>query len=913
VQAADRAAADANPDRTESVDARPCWRRNAVTRADTDSMNDPLAEAAERGGAVRPRALAHLRWLVPTVFLGVVGWLLWREFDAFPLPDIQKTLLGVPTLPALGVAVLALFSVAFTGVVDWRIGRWLRLGLPAREYLRLAFVANGMANTLNLSGAMGASIRLMGLSAQQVPLPRAAALIGMQALSLLSGLSLLVIVTLATSSLPMSSGTPQHWIAAIVLALAALYLPLYFFLTGRRAMMRWLPAEVGVPPLRLKIELSLVSFVDWLLAAATLYACFHLAGEHVKPGLLLGAFAGASVLGLVSQVPAGIGVVDGLMLLALSEAGHDQAAIVSGLMLFRIGYYLLPLIGSVWLGSEMLTQRSTLLNRLRARLAGHPLFGMLGLPVAMLGDLGMRALAILTFGAGAMQLASAAIPSVSEHIEIVREHLPILAVEGSSWFSILSGVLLLGLARGIDGRLRVAYRLGQWLLLVSAVLAILKGLHFGQAAFLLAVTMLLRTRKRAFVRRAMTLGSATTFGWYAGLIVCVLVFFAVGVAQVLGADSFDLFYFGFGEHSSRIGRGLVAALLGLVLYLIWQVSAVRRPPLTLPTPGELEQVGALYREHGGGEFGHLTFMRDKHLFWAADHQAAVAYGSVRNRLVALGSPCGPEATLDRAIFEFRRFADAQDRVPVFYQVLEPDLSHYHDHGFDLFKLGELAIVRLDEFSLAGKRWEDLRQAVNRAGKEQIGFEIANPPHDSVVLAEVKRVSDAWLSDKDSAEKGFSLGRFDDAYVAASPLALVRRAGELVAFANLVPPYATSDAASLDMMRHTAEAPRSTMDFLFARVMQWAQQEGYRTFSLGMAPLSRVGDNPYARVNERLASLAFRYGNNLYNYQGLRRYKDKFKPEWTGSYLAYPRGVWVPGLLIDVAALVAGGYRRFLIG
>jgi phosphatidylglycerol lysyltransferase len=269
--------------------------------------------------------------------------------------------------------------------------------------------------------------------------------------------------------------------------------------------------------------------------------------------------------------------------------------------------------------------------------------------------------------------------------------------------------------------------------------------------------------------------------------------------------------------------------------------------------------------------------------------------------------------LDRAILDFRRFADAQDRVPVFYEVLEPELSHYHDHGFDLFKLGELAIIQLKEFSLAGKRWEDLRQAVNRSTKEQITFEIVNPPHDSVVLAEVKRVSDTWLSYKGSAEKGFSLGRFDGDYIGLTPLALVRRAGELIAFANLVPPYGGHDAASLDMMRHVGDAPRSTMDFLFAKVMQWAQEQGYATFSLGMAPLSRVGDNQYARFNERLASLAFRYGSSLYNYQGVRRYKDKFKPEWTGTYLAYPRGVWVPGLLIDIAALVAGGYRRFLIG
>ena len=35
--------------------------------------------------------------------------------------------------------------------------------------------------------------------------------------------------------------------------------------------------------------------------------------------------------------------------------------------------------------------------------------------------------------------------------------------------------------------------------------------------------------------------------------------------------------------------------------------------------------------------------------------------------------------------------------------------------------------------------------------------------------------------------------------------------------------------------------------------------------------------------------------------------------WIGAYLAYPRGLWVPGLLVDIAALVSGGYRRFLIG
>ena len=105
------------------------------------------------------------------------------------------------------------------------VARWLKLGISMGDALRLAFVANSMANTLNLSGAMGASIRLMGLSALKVPISRAAAQIGMQALSLLCGLSLLVIITLSTSSLPLTSGTVQRWAATAVLFAAAFYLP----------------------------------------------------------------------------------------------------------------------------------------------------------------------------------------------------------------------------------------------------------------------------------------------------------------------------------------------------------------------------------------------------------------------------------------------------------------------------------------------------------------------------------------------------------------------------------------------------------------------------------------------------------------------------------------------------------------
>jgi phosphatidylglycerol lysyltransferase len=278
-------------------------------------------------------------------------------------------------------------------------------------------------------------------------------------------------------------------------------------------------------------------------------------------------------------------------------------------------------------------------------------------------------------------------------------------------------------------------------------------------------------------------------------------------------------------------------------------------------------------------------------------------------LISLGDPCGNPEAFDELILAFRDYADRHALTPCFYEASETQLHRYHDAGMSLFKLGETAVVNIDGFTLAGKRGESLRHSANRARRDGARFQVLDQPLGEDVWAQLRTISDVWLDDRGAAEKGFSLGRYDETYLRRSPIAVIRIAERIVAFANLLPDYGSHAQMSIDLMRHRPDAPKGTMDLMFVELIQYAREQAYQYFNLGMAPLGGVGETRYARAGERAARLAFEYGNRFYNYKGLRSFKEKFHPQWRSAYLAYPVMAPLPLLLMDSAALIAGGYRR----
>jgi glycosyltransferase 2 family protein len=113
---------------------------------------------------------------------------------------------------------------------------------------------------------------------------------------------------------------------------------------------------------------------------------------------------------------------------------------------------------------------------------------------------------------------------------------------------------------------------------------------------------------------------------------------------------------------------------------------------------------------------------------------------------------------------------------------------------------------------------------------------------------------------------------------------------------------------MDLMRYGPDAPKNITDFLFVELLEWGKRQGYEAFEFGMAPLAGRDDRPLAPVMSQLGKLMFERGEDFYNFQGVRRYKDKYDPVWRPRYIGAPSRWSIPFLLADIGLLSSGGIR-----
>ncbi len=321
-------------------------------------------------------------------------------------------------------------------------------------------------------------------------------------------------------------------------------------------------------------------------------------------------------------------------------------------------------------------------------------------------------------------------------------------------------------------------------------------------------------------------------------------------------------------------------------------------------PREREMALSLLKKYGSDALDNYKTLPDKSYFFLPNGNSFIAYKTVLHIAIGLGDPVAPPDELERVVKEFRQECHDNDWRIAFLQVKPNHISLYEKLGLDILKVGEEAIVDLERFTSKTVKNKDFKSKPKKLEKEGYTLVRLSPPHSDQILDELKRISDEWLALPGRRERGFSLGWFDrDSLRDDVIFALKDPEGKTIAFVNQVPSYEAGQA-SIDMMRHRESVPNGTMDFLFLKLLTALKEENFKTFNLGLAALSGVGDSPDASLKEKAIHEIYEHMNRFFSYKGLRRYKEKFEPNWRESFLVYEGGT--RGLIKTALAITRAG-------
>jgi phosphatidylglycerol lysyltransferase len=834
--------------------------------------------------------------LLPLIVLILFTAALWVLHDAlrhFHYHQVLAQLRAIPVSHVMAALGLTILSYLVMTVYDRLAIVYVGHPLEAGKVALASFISYAFSNTIGLSLLTAGSIRYRLYSAWGLSAEEIARLVTFTVMTFWLGIvtvgsGIFLVEPLAIPALghlSIHSARPIGLVFALVVAGYLLVVLL------RKTPLRLRNWDLAIPSPHLAGAQLLVGALDWILAGSVLFVLLPAHSGLAFPQFL-GIFLLAQVVALISHVPGGLGVFESMILLSAPDLPAD--ALLGSMLIYRGVYYLLPLaLAALLLGGNELMQRKALFKQ-ATQLAGR--WGGIIIP---------QLLAATTLVSGAVLLFSSATPALPDRLHWLKDLLPLPVIELSHFLGSLVGVGLLLLARGLQRRLDAAYLLTAVLLAAGSAFSLLKGGDFEAALLLGLMLLALLPCRRYFYRRASLLSEPFSFGWSITVLLVLLCSLWLGLfAYKHVTYSSELWWHfalrGDAPRFLRAAVGVIALLLGFALAKL--LRPVARDP-DLPGPDELAKVKLIIAQAPETQ-PNLALLGDKALLFDEQQCGFVMYGIEGHSWIALGDPIGPPEVARELAWKYRELVERHGGQTVFYEVGTSQLPVYLDMGLTLLKLGEAARVPLAEFSLEGAERKGLRYTYNRLNREGCSFEVQPATCLPKLLPDLKRISDTWLQDRSTREKGFSMGFFDEAYLKHFPVALVRQQGRIVAFANLWCGSGQQEL-SIDLMRFDGQAQSGVMEYLFINLMLWGKEQGYQFFDLGMAPLSGLENRPFAPIWHRIGAAVFRHGEHFYNFEGLREYKEKFNPVWEPRYLACPGGLALPRTLLNIAALISG--------
>ncbi|KZF07075.1 hypothetical protein A2J03_23370 [Rhodococcus sp. EPR-157] len=342
-----------------------------------------------------------------------------------------------------------------------------------------------------------------------------------------------------------------------------------------------------------------------------------------------------------------------------------------------------------------------------------------------------------------------------------------------------------------------------------------------------------------------------------------------------------------------------------------------------------ERARAVLMSSSGSALSWMTTWKGNSYWFSADGSSFVAYRVISGVALTTGDPVGPRDRLRENVVDFAEFASENGWIPCFYSVT-PQVRDITDSiGWGGIQVGEETVLDLENLAFTGKRFQDVRTALNRAKKVGIEAEwIRFPDAPLAITDQITAISEEWVADKGMPEMGFTLGgleEVDDPQVRC--LVAIDEHRTVHGITSWMPVYEDGEIVgwTLDFMRRRSEGFRPTMEFLIASAAILLKDEGIRFLSLSGAPLAKVDDGgaeadpteaelTFSRLLDRLLDVLGKTLEPVYGFRSLLAFKSKFQPRYEPMHMTFADPAALPSIgnaigrayLPDVS--IGQGYR-----
>ena len=293
---------------------------------------------------------------------------------------------------------------------------------------------------------------------------------------------------------------------------------------------------------------------------------------------------------------------------------------------------------------------------------------------------------------------------------------------------------------------------------------------------------------------------------------------------------------------------------------------------------ERQRALELVRRYGWNATSFQTLEEGYRYFFAED--GFIAYFDSGRAWVVAGAPIAPSPQIADILRRFLAKAREADRRVCLFATEQRLLDLAGDQLRSL-RIGEQPVWDPQKWDDILKRRRSLREQLRRSRAKGVTVrEVTASELESGLTREgIVRVAERWQKARGMAPMDFLVRLELFSFTQDRRCFVAERAGKIVGVAGVVPVSARPGWFIEDLVRDPS-APNGTAELLIDGVMRWADAQGCRWLTLGLAPLA--GDvSPVLRA-------ARDSGKLLYDFKGVRSYKAKLEPEqWVPIFLSYP--------------------------